>query len=88
MERSVLVFSKDGCPFCSLLKNELRKRNVEFSEYDLTDNDLRKLFYETYNVSTVPQLFFVDRLTTESPLPENRVGGWDDVKKDWSIFNN
>lgn len=87
MERSVVVFSKDGCPFCSLLKNELKKRNVEFKEYDLSDDELRQSFYEVYGVKTVPQLFFFDKLSSSNPLPEDRVGGWSEVSADWSIFD-
>lgn len=75
--KEIRVFSKDGCPFCSLLKMELDKKGLEFELVDLSDDSLRASFYQTSGVTTVPQLY----------LNGERIGGWSEVSKNWQLFD-
>lgn len=84
----IIVYSKDGCPMCSLLKMELKKRHLAFEEVDLSDDSLRASFYERTGIRTVPQLYLAD----ENHLPEapsgTRIGGWTDVARNWKALEN
>lgn len=84
----IVVYSKAGCPFCSLLKMELAKRGFAYVEYDLTDDSLRQQFYDATGTTTVPQLFLTydtPSLTSPSGL---RIGGWSDVSQNWHLLEN
>lgn len=82
----IVVYSKDGCPFCSLLKNELRRLGHSFEEFDLSDDATRAEFYAATGVNTVPQLFLTREpagLTTPSGT---RIGGWSEVSGNWNLL--
>lgn len=83
----VVVYSKLGCPFCSLLKMELRNRAIPFSEIDLTDDSLRREFYDKTGTNTVPQVFLLDDAADRTDLSGRRIGGYTEVKQDWSVFD-
>lgn len=87
---SVLVYSKEGCPFCSLLKAALRQRRIEFTEFDLSDDSTRAEFYANTGTSTVPQVF-VDTANAQGSLTVPvgvRIGGWKEVSSNWQVFEN
>ena len=83
---AVVVYSKTGCPFCSLLKMELGKRNIAFTEFDLTDDSLRKEFYDKVGVSTVPQVFLTDGPVSLTEPSGRRIGGYSEVSQDWNVL--
>lgn len=84
----IVVYSKAGCPFCSLLKMELGKRGLVYTEFDLSDDSTRQEFYAHTGTNTVPQLF----LTTQEPgltQPSGRrIGGWSEVSSAWDVIEN
>ncbi len=82
----IVVYSKEGCPFCSLLKNELRKRGLTYEEIDLSDDAERQLFYERAGVRTVPQLYLADESHTLEEPTGARIGGWTEVSRDWKAL--
>lgn len=82
----IVVYSKEGCPFCSLLKNELRKRSLTYEEVDLSDDSERQLFYERVGVRTVPQLYLADENHTLEEPTGTRIGGWTEVSRDWKAL--
>mgnify|MGYP001236913235 FL=1 len=51
------VYSKDGCPFCSKVKQVLELANLNFVVYDLGKDFNREAFYEEFgSKSTFPQV--------------------------------
>jgi glutaredoxin len=89
MSKFALV-SKDGCPFCSLLKMELRKRGVTFTEIDLSNDEQRKVFYAAAGVSTVPQLYKVSEADASFDYVTangQRLGGWSEISGDWNLLS-
>lgn len=83
---AIVVYSKSGCPFCSLLKMELNKRRLVYTEFDLTDDSIRQIFYDNTGTNTMPQVFLTD---DESRLTEptgRRIGGYSEVSKDWQVL--
>jgi glutaredoxin 3 len=77
----LVVYSKTGCPFCSLLKAELATRGISYESFDLSDDTVRALFYENSGKKSVPQIYLTeDESTLTSPSGES-LGGWSDVSK-------
>ena len=38
---SVAVYSTPSCPFCTMVKNHLKKKQVPFEEYDVSRDERR-----------------------------------------------
>lgn len=83
----VVVYSKAGCPFCSLLKMELSKRGITYTEYDLSDDSIRAEFYQNSGTNSVPQLFITDEASGLTAPSGERIGGWSEVSADWKVFD-
>lgn len=83
---TVVVYSKAGCPFCSLLKMEMGKRNIDYIEVDLSSDELRQAFYQQTGTATVPQVYLTDGQEGLIGLPVRHLGGWSEVSKDWDVF--
>lgn len=84
----IVVYSKLGCPFCSLLKMELQKRALPYTEIDLTDSELRRKFYDETGTNTVPQVFLMEDDSDPAIPAGRRLGGYTDVSKDWTVFDS
>ncbi|MDN3385167.1 glutaredoxin 3 [Pseudoalteromonas sp. APC 3358] len=66
---NIEIYSKGYCPFCKRTKATLSNLGLEFTEYDITDNDtLRAEMIERSNRKTVPQVF----------IEGHHIGGSDD----------
>ena len=67
----VVVYSKDYCPYCVKAKALLKRKNIAFSEIDIThDENLQKEMVEkSGGRKTVPQIF----INGES------IGGYDNL---------
>ncbi len=51
------IYSKDGCPFCSQIKQVLELAQLQYVEYKLGEHFDRKAFYEEFGYgSTFPQV--------------------------------
>lgn len=86
--KQVLVYSKQGCPFCSLLKAELVRRRITFTEFDLSDDSIRAKFYENTGTASVPQVYVTDSgASLDKPNGES-FGGYTDISRDWNRFEN
>jgi glutaredoxin len=77
----LLVYSKKGCPFCSLLKAELATRRISYESFDLSDDAVRASFYENSGKKSVPQVYLTEgEASLTSPSGES-LGGWTEVAK-------
>jgi glutaredoxin len=67
------VYSKDGCPYCSKIKQVLELSNLEHVVYNLGENFDRQQFYAEFGEgSTFPQVILND---------EQHLGGCSDTVK-------
>jgi glutaredoxin len=67
------VYSKDGCPYCSKIKQVLELSNLEHVVYNLGENFDREQFYAEFGEgSTFPQVILND---------EQHLGGCSDTVK-------
>ena len=64
------IYTSPLCGFCTIAKNLLLKKGVEFTEYDvLNDPSLKPVMLKRANgAHTVPQIFFNDHHWREQDL--------------------
>ena len=62
--KKIEIYTTNYCPFCVKAKSLLKKKNIKFSEIDVsTDEELRKKMTAMANgVRSVPQIFADDVL--------------------------
>jgi len=70
-DNCITVYGKDGCVSCSAVKSILNEKKVDYKYIDLNNDKIRQDFYETFNVHTVPQVFY----------GSNRIGGFEKLVK-------
>jgi len=58
----VVVYTKDDCNWCTLLKALLKRKSVEFKEIKLETREEIARFKEIYGVATIPQLIDDNKL--------------------------
>jgi len=65
------IYTSTLCGFCTIAKNLLIKKGLDFNEYDvLKDPSLKSIMIERANGSkTVPQIF----------INEHHIGGWEQL---------
>lgn len=65
----VIVYTSNGCPKCSLLKEWLKERNTEFEERDLEDtNVMTDLVMRNLTVLSAPALEVGETVYTENQI--------------------
>jgi ribonucleoside-diphosphate reductase alpha subunit len=79
---SFIVYSKDDCKYCTLAKELLKSKNINYKEILLNNTMERINFYESYTdeeegilINTMPQIFI------NSESTENRIGGYNELVK-------
>lgn len=54
-EKSVVVWSKEGCSYCKEVKEYLNEQNIKYKTVDVTNNDeFRDILNTKYGVRHVP----------------------------------
>lgn len=84
----IVVYTKAGCPFCSLLKAELARQGFAYESVDLSDDANRQEFYARAGVNTVPQVYKADADHSLTNLTGTRLGGWSDLKGNWELLSD
>ena len=71
MEKKIIIYTKDYCPYCTRAKSLLAAKNLEFTEIDISnDETLRnECFAKSNGRKTVPQIF----------IGSTHIGGFDDL---------
>jgi GrxC family glutaredoxin len=68
----VVVYTKDYCVFCNRAKALLRAKNVDFREFDITDDvNLQDEVNRRSGRMTVPQIF----------IDEEPIGGYEELRR-------
>jgi glutaredoxin 3 len=61
MPNPVTVYVTDYCPYCTRAKSLLNKRNIAFTEVDVSNDDEKRAWLvKTTGRRTVPQIFIGD----------------------------
>lgn len=71
MSKKVLIYTKAVCPYCVKAKQLLKNKNVEFTEVDISTDQLmlEEMLAKSSGRKTVPQIF----------IDDFHVGGCDDL---------
>lgn len=67
----VVVFTRQGCPFCARAKSLLRERDIEFEEITLGGGAMGRSVRAVSGSNTVPQVFVDGRLVGDSQALES-----------------
>lgn len=67
----VVVFTRQGCPFCARAKSLLRERDIEFEEITLGGGAVGRSIRAVSGSNTVPQVFVDGRLVGDSQALES-----------------
>lgn len=67
----VVVFTRQGCPFCARAKSLLRERDIEFEEITLGGGAVGRSVRAVSGSNTVPQVFVDGRLVGDSQALES-----------------
>ena len=61
MDKLVIVYTMNGCPFCVMMKEQLKESNIEFYERDIDEHkDEYDMFVEITENDYVPAFMIVE----------------------------
>ena len=61
MDKLVIVYTMNGCPFCEMMKEQLKESNIEFYERDIDEHkDEYDMFVELTENEYVPAFMIVE----------------------------
>lgn len=85
MTKSIVIYSKDYCPYCKMAKALLTKKGVAFTEHEVSEDMalMAEMIERSFGGRTVPQIFIGDtHVGGGTDLVElDRAGGLDPLLK-------
>jgi glutaredoxin len=61
MDKLVVLYTMNGCPFCEMMKEQLKESNIEFYERDIDEHkDEYDMFVEITENEYVPAFMIVE----------------------------
>lgn len=62
MTKSIVIYSKDYCPYCKMAKALLNQKGVAFTEYEVSEDAalMAEMIERSGGGRTVPQIFIGD----------------------------
>ena len=62
MDKVVILFTMEGCPYCTQMKEELNKLNLEYIERDINEHEEEyDLFVEVTENDYVPAFMIIEQ---------------------------
>ena len=69
MDKIVILFTMDGCPFCSIMKEKLTESNINFYERDIDEHkDEYDMFVEITENDYVPAFMIIEGGEDKEPI--------------------
>ena len=66
----IIIYTQNSCLYCQFAKDEFKKRDWEYTEYNLSDDENKvSLLKRLSDVKTVPQIWIDDK----------HIGGYDEL---------
>ena len=66
MDKLLILFTMDGCPYCVQMKDQLRESNIDFVERDIDEHkDEYDMFVEITENEFVPAFMIVESPDTD-----------------------
>jgi len=70
MDKVVVVYTMKGCPYCDMIKTQLKENEIEFHERDIDEyQEEFDLFVEVTNSDYVPAFMILEDVESEKPTP-------------------
>tara|TARA_B100000745_G_C20051518_1_gene358611 strand:+ start:591 stop:857 length:267 start_codon:yes stop_codon:yes gene_type:complete len=67
---NIIIYTQNSCVFCDAAKHQFKKRNWEYTEYNLSDDENKVSLFERFpNAKTVPQIW----------IDDEHIGGYDEL---------
>ena len=62
MQPTIEIYTKDYCPYCTAAKDMLSKKNLKFTNFEISDDQAKRqeMIQRANGRSTVPQIFVGD----------------------------
>lgn len=68
MDKVLILYTMEGCPYCDMIKNQLRENNIEFYERDIDEYEKEfNLFTEIVGNEYVPSFMIIENIEEENP---------------------
>ena len=69
MDKVVILFTMEGCPFCSSMKDMLKESNINFYERDIHEHeDEYDLFVEVTENEMIPAFMIIESGENKEPI--------------------
>lgn len=69
MDKIVILFTMDGCPFCGVMKEKLKESNINFYERDIDEHkDEYDMFVEITENEMVPAFMIIEGGEDKEPI--------------------
>jgi len=70
---TIVIYSKEQCPYCDMAKNWMKSKNIAFIEHKIGTNG----FTRENLLEAIPTARAVPQIVIDGKL----IGGWDDLRK-------
>jgi len=69
MDKILILYTMDGCPFCSMMKEKLKESNINFYERDIDEHeDEYEMFVEITENDFVPAFMIIEGNEKKEPI--------------------
>ena len=69
MDKLLILYTMNGCPFCGMLKDKLNENNIKFHERDIdVHSDEYDLFVEITENDLVPSFMIIESGENKEPI--------------------
>jgi glutaredoxin len=69
MDKIVILFTMDGCPFCGIMKEKLKESNINFYERNIDEHkDEYDMFVEITENEMVPAFMIIEGGEDKEPI--------------------
>jgi glutaredoxin len=70
MDKALILYTMDGCPYCDMIKNQLKENNIDFYDRDIFKYEKEfDMFVEVVGSDYVPAFMIVEDVHGEDPKP-------------------
>lgn len=69
MDKLLILYTMDGCPFCTMMKDKLKESNINFHDRDIDEHkDEYDLFVEITESDYVPAFMIIEGDEQKQPI--------------------
>lgn len=70
MDKVLIVYTMEGCPYCDMIKNQLKENSIDFYDRDISKYEKEfDMFVEVVGSDYVPAFMIVENANSDEPTP-------------------